>query len=176
MCDAPGYIAPCGVTLSGDEAGYIVEGQHKTALALAGAHAQTSGIASTRHIDFLLGLTSATCCRQRRKLGNGIRQFSPPPVISRQGEQDGGLPICDRDPSVGVQPDHAGADLGQNRFDELPAFLRLLAGAPQRLLLSLKIVGHVVEGTRQYGNLAEVSVCVHARAQVSSGDTPGGLY
>ena len=126
MCDAPGYVAPCGVTLSGDEAGYIVEGQHKTALALTGAYAQTSGIAATRYIDFLLGLTGSTCCCQISKLGNGVSELSSSSVITRQRQQDGGLAICHRDPSIGIQPDHTGADLGQDRFDELTTLLRLL--------------------------------------------------
>ena len=75
-----------------------------------------------------------------------------------------------------VEPDDAGAHIGQHRLDKSPPPLRFSTGRSQGLLLRLKVARHSVECAGQVGDLFRVSTQRYAGAEVSTGDTVGGLH
>ena len=146
--DAAGDVLPGGVALRRDETGYVVEGQNKAVIrGAAGAKAQATRVRAAGDVDLRLGAGGGMggLFHQFREFRGEITQPLAVRGVGRQAEQGHGLAVDGGNTALAVEADHACADPGQNRLDELTPGLRLVTGGLERGLLSLKIGGHSIE-------------------------------
>ncbi len=148
--DAPGDVAPGGAALGGDQPGNVVERQHQAALGRAGGpHPEPQRLPRAHQVQFLFGFASGARDRGRHALQFRRHVGQEQAVrVADQPQQGVGLLVRGRDPTQGVQAQHAGAHPGQHGLDELAPGLRLDAGGSQRRLLGLKITRHLIECMR----------------------------